>query len=86
VQVKGKGMFVRAAGPQVRDVEAWPPVAAARRRDADASSRSEMVFPSSLGTLRSPNNFRRQRRDFRDVDSAPWMSFDSPNCPECPIR
>lgn len=29
------------------------------------AAQSPMVFPSSLGTLRSPNNFRRQWRDFR---------------------
>jgi integrase len=36
-----------------------------RRR---VESGSQMVFPSSLGTLRSPNNFRRQWRDFRDAN------------------
>ncbi|POH58759.1 site-specific integrase [Cryobacterium zongtaii] len=36
------------------------------RRRVD--SQSAMVFPSSLGTLRSPNNFRRQWRDFRDAN------------------
>lgn len=31
-------------------------------------SQSPLVFPSSTGTLRSPNNFRRQLRDFRKAN------------------
>ena len=36
------------------------------RRRVD--SQSPLVFPSSTGTLRSPNNFRRQLRDFRTAN------------------
>lgn len=68
VQVRGEGLQ-RQEHPKT--ASSWrrltlPPFAVAMllRRRADAYT--EWVFPSSTGTLRSPNNMRRQWRDFRE--------------------
>lgn len=68
VQVRGEGLQ-RQPHPknasQFRRLKLAPfAVAMLLRRRAEAHT--EWVFPSSTGTLRSPNNMRRQWRDFRD--------------------
>ncbi|QKS13910.1 tyrosine-type recombinase/integrase [Curtobacterium sp. Csp1] len=68
VQVRGEGLQ-RQPHPKnashFRRLKLAPfAVAMLLRRRSEA--RTEWVFPSSTGTLRSPNNMRRQWRDFRD--------------------
>jgi len=43
-----------------------PPLAADMLRARLVDAESEYVFPSSVGTLRSPSNMRRQWREFRE--------------------
>lgn len=70
VLVRGEGLIVqdRPKSDTSRRILLLPPFAVEmlqrRRRESD----SEWVFPSSTGTLRSPSNFRRQWRDFRQAN------------------
>ncbi|MCU1408515.1 MAG: site-specific integrase [Microbacteriaceae bacterium] len=67
VHVKSEGMHVQPhpkSETSKRGLQ-LPPFAVEMLMQRMVSSQSEMVFPSSTGTLRSPNNFRRQWRDFR---------------------
>lgn len=68
VQVRGEGLQ-RQEHPKT--ASSWrrlplPPFAVAMLMQRRADAYTEWVFPSSTGTLRSPNNMRRQWRDFRD--------------------
>lgn len=70
VWTKGEGLRVQAhpkSETSKRGLQ-LPPFAVEMLMRRMVESQSPMVFPSSLGTLRSPNNFRRQWRDFRDAN------------------
>lgn len=52
-----------------------PDSTAAMLRERKADSHTVVVFPSSVGTLRSPSNFRRSWRQFREVYGYPdWIT------------
>jgi len=69
--VTGRGLIVQPH-PKTETSERGlqlPPFAVDMLMRRMVAAQSPMVFPSSLGTLRSPNNFRRQWRDFREAHS-----------------
>lgn len=77
VSVPGEGLTLQ---PRPKTTSSFrrlqlPPFAAAMLRARQEVSKAEYVFPSSVGTLRSPNNLRRQWRDFRDhYGYESWMT------------
>lgn len=69
VQIPGAGLL-RQPFPKTESSNRTlrlPPFAVAMLMRRFSEANYEWVFPSSTGTLRSPNNFRRQWRDFREA-------------------
>lgn len=79
VQEKGRGAY-RQDHPKTRAgfrTVKLPPFAEQtlkRKYSADQPANDAMLFPSSAGTVRNPNNFRRQWRDARSGSAYEWVT------------
>ncbi|MCU1438876.1 MAG: hypothetical protein JWP66_1963 [Naasia sp.] len=77
VDVAGEGLRIqtRPKTDTSRRELLLPPFAADMLLRRRVNGHSELVFPSSTGTIRSPHNFRRQWREFRQHHGYPdWVT------------